>query len=403
MPDSRYLLNPIIDDGLNHRKMAFITGPRQVGKTTLAKEIGKKNGTFSYWNWDDSETKKVWATQPKSLLEHTSHNSLIIFDEIHKDKRWRNTLKGLYDAFHESNLFVVTGSARLDTLKRGGDSLMGRQFTFRLHPYSVRELTGKPNTPDLLTKQIKSPTAKTSKAVNEAYELLTKFGGFPDPFHKQSERYRKMWSRGRLEKIVRQDLFDLTRVHDLSQFEVLALMIKERVGSLLSYHSISEDMQVNEVTIKQRLKDLECVYWHYLLPPLSKNVASAIKKAAKSYLWDWSEVADSPARLENMVVSHLLKAAHYWSDLGYGEFDLRFIRDKLQREVDLVLLKDNTPWLLVEIKSHQTALNKPLVHFRKNWPKALAVQLVDELDYYRYHKDADVSVISVRKFLAELV
>jgi len=383
--------------------MAFITGPRQVGKTTLAKQLGEKSGDFSYWNWDDSETKKIWSTKPKTLIESSTQNSLIIFDEIHKAKRWRNTLKGLYDGFHESNLFIVTGSARLDTLKRGGDSLMGRQFTFRLHPYSVRELTGKPKTPDQFIEFFKTPTAKTSKTVNEVYDWLTKFGGFPDPFHKQSERFQRMWSRGRLEKIVKQDLFDLTHVHDLSQFEVLALMIKERVGSLLSYRSIAEDIQLNEVTTKQRLQHLECVYWHYLVSPLAKNVVSAIKKAAKAYLWDWAEVPDPAARLENMVVSHLLKAAHFWSDLGYGEFDLRFIRDKQQREVDLVLLKDGSPWLLVEVKSRDTAPNKPLVHFRKNWPKALAVQLVDEANYYRYHKDADLHVVSVRNFLAELV
>ena len=258
--DFRYLRDPIVADCLNHKKMAFITGPRQVGKTTLAKQIGKKSGSFSYWNWDDSETKKLWSAQPKSLVESSSQNHLIILDEIHKDRRWRNTLKGLYDTFHENNLFIVTGSARLDTLKRGGDSLMGRQFTFRLHPYSIAELMGKSNTPDRFLELFKSPTAQTSKAVNQTYDLLTKFGGFPDPFHKQSERYRKMWSRGRLEKIVRQDLFDLTRVHNLSQLEVFALLVKERAGSLLSYHSIAEDMQVNEVSVKQWLKQLECVY-----------------------------------------------------------------------------------------------------------------------------------------------
>lgn len=403
MIDSRYLLDPIIADCLGHKKMAFITGPRQVGKTTLAKQIGKQTGIFSYWNWDDSETKKIWFTQPKTLVEPSPQNSLIILDEIHKAKRWRNTLKGLYDGFHDVNLFIVTGSARLDTVKRAGDSLMGRQFTFRLHPYSVAELVGISNTPEQFIKLFKTPTAKTSKAVNEAYDLLTQFGGFPDPFHKQSERYRKMWSRGRLEKIVKQDLFDLTRVHDLSQFEVLALMIKERVGSLLSYHSIAGDMQVNEVSVKQRLKQLECVYWHYLVPPLSKNVVNAIKKAAKSYLWDWAEVLNPAARLENMVVSHLLKAAHFWSDLGYGEFDLRFIRDKQQREVDLVLLKDGAPWMLIEIKSHRTDPNKPLIHFRKKWPQAFAVQLVDEKNYYRHHKDANLHVVSVQKFLADLV
>lgn len=402
MLGSRYLSAPIVSDCLDHGKMAFITGPRQVGKTTLAKQIGRRIGTFSYWNWDDSETKKTWATAPKSLVASSPQNSLVILDEIHKDKRWRNTLKGLYDAFYESNRFIVTGSARLDTLKRGGDSLMGRQFTFRLHPYSVAEVVGIANTPDQFLALFKTPTAKTGKAVNEAYDLLVRFGGFPDPFHKQSERYRKMWSRGRLEKIVKQDLFDLTRVHDLSQFEVLALMLKERVGSLSSYRSLSEDMQVNEVTIKQRLQHLECVYWHYLVQPLSKNVVNAIKKAAKSYLWDWAELVDPPTRYENMVVSHLLKAAHYWSDLGYGEFELRFIRDKQQREVDLVLLKERVPWLLVEIKSRNTAPNKALVHFRQNWPKAHAVQIVNEPNYYRHHKDANLHVVSVQNFLALL-
>lgn len=403
MKNERYLVQPIIVDCLNHKKMAFITGPRQVGKTTLANQIGANIGPFSYWNWDDSETKKTWLTRPKELVRSAPQNGLVILDEIHKAKRWRNTLKGLFDTFHEDNLFIVTGSAKLDTLKRGGDSLMGRQFTFRLHPLSVSELAGKANSPDEFLNLFASPTAKTGKAVNEAYELLAKFGGFPDPFLKQSERYRKMWSRGRLEKIVKQDLFDLTRIQDLAQLEVLALMVKGRVGGLLSYRSVAEDLQTNEVSIKQWLKQLECVYWHYTLPPLAKGVANAIKKAAKLYLWDWVESENPAAKLENMIVSHLCKAAHYWSDLGYGEFDLRFIRDKQKREVDLVLIKDRAPWMLIEIKSRDTAPNPPLVHFRKKWPAALAVQLVDEANYYRYHRDADLHVISTRNFLAHLV
>jgi uncharacterized protein len=313
-------------------KMAFIGGPRQVGKTTLALSLLAPNATErhpAYLNWDDPKI-------PPRLRrgELPVDESVVILDEIHKYARWRNLVKGLYDTERSSRRIVVTGSARLDHYRKGGDSLAGRYRYFRLHPFSLRELSGSPGI-----------------SAGERLALLLKFGGFPEPLFGQSERKLRIWQRERMTRVVREDLRDLERVKEVSLVEQLADVLPEKVGSPLSIASLREDLQVDHKTVERWLSILENLYVCFRIAPFGAKRIRAVKKAQKLYLWDWSMVPEPGPRLENLVASQLLKYCHWLEDVEGRRMELRYLRDTDGREVDFVVIRDRKPVFAVECKT----------------------------------------------------
>ncbi len=404
METPRYLEFPIRKDCLGDHKMAFISGPRQVGKTTMALHLAKKFSSHLYCNWDDFDFRKKWAKSPSRIMSSLSEKGCLILDEIHKAPHWKNAIKGLYDLHHKQNYIIVTGSAKLDTYKRGGDSLMGRYFHFRLHPYSLGELHSpqKIKTPHSLKVILKNPNVHSEKNLINLQQNLIRYSGFPQPYGKQTTRHLLMWQKSRLDQIVHEDLRDLTRIQELSQIDLLIALLPERVGSLLSLKSLAEDLEVSQPTIKTWLGQLEKVFFHYSIRPFSKNQARAIKKTPKIYLWDWSLLKNQGKLLENFTSSHLLKAIDYWNQLGYGNFSLHYYQDKEKREVDFILNKDNMPWLALEVKNSELEPASNLKYFIKKWPSIIGVQLIEKPNFYRYYKNERIHVISMANFLAEL-
>ncbi len=146
----RRIYDSLIENHIkNETEMLFISGPRQVGKTTSSKSLEEFCKHFTYLNWDNEDHRNILLQGPKTVFEHycRSQNQLstqsvmtkpiIIFDEIHKRPKWKTYLKGFFDTYGKDVRIVVTGSARLDLYKKGGDSLMGRYFHYRMHPLSV--------------------------------------------------------------------------------------------------------------------------------------------------------------------------------------------------------------------------------------------------------------------------
>lgn len=397
----RYLVDPVFHDALGAGKMAFISGPRQVGKTTLALQIARKYPDKIYRNWDDVSFRRQWVKEPSSIPTAGPAGACLILDEVHKAKGWKQTLKGIYDVNKELCPIIVTGSAKLDVFRKGGESLLGRYFHFRLHPYSLGEIEGtsRPSPKDLLA-YLKNPSAHTAKSALTVQDCLLKFGGFPDPFEAQSERHWRMWSRGKLDKMIREDLRDLSRVLELSRLEMLAALLPDRVGSPLSMKSLAEDLEVSQPTIKHWLKYLEIAFYHFTVTPFSRNMARAVKKEGKIYLWDWSELKEPGAKQENFVAGALLKAVDYWNDLGYGAFSLHLFRDKEKREVDFVITEKQKPWLLVEVKSGREEIHPALAYLSRKWPQAVCVQLVSRPDFYRLVHG--IHLISLPNFLQHL-
>jgi predicted AAA+ superfamily ATPase len=326
-----------ISEDLKER-MVLIGGPRQVGKTTLARQFLTRDE--QYFSWDDLEQRAI-------LKKHQIDQSLntVVLDEIHKYARWRTLLKGLYDKNKGKLRIIVTGSARLDHFRKGGDSLFGRYFYFRLHPFSLGEVD----------RQYKA----------ETLSKLEVFGGFPEPYLKAEDVFLRRWQRERRSKVVNQDLSDLAAIKEISLVELLADMLPSKVGSPLSIKSIQEDLEVSPNTVSAWIQLLEQVYYCYRIVPFGAPKVRAVKKANKLYLWDWSEIEDVAARRENLLASHLLKFCHWKEDVEGHKMELRYLRDVVGHEIDFVVLKNKKPIFAVEAKSGDTSVSKSIKYFRE--------------------------------------
>lgn len=341
----RYLKDQIQSD--LKKKMVFLGGPRQVGKTTLAKSLLFEDEF--YLNWD------IPAHREKILKRELPPSSgILVLDEIHKYRSWRNYLKGLFDEKKGFYQILATGSARLDYYRYGGDSLQGRYHYLRLHPLSVAELK--------LQSQ-------------EEIENLFKVGGFPEPYFSQSEVEAKRWSQEYRTRLVEEEITTLENIHDLGQLELLMIRLPELVGSPLSINSLREDLQLNHKTVSRWLNILERLYALFRLSPFGSPKIKAVKKEQKHYHYDWTLIADEGFRFENMVACHLLKWTHYLLDTQGRQMELRYFRDVTRREVDFVVLEDRKPVYFIECKLNDVAVDPSLIYLKKHFPKTEAFQI----------------------------
>jgi predicted AAA+ superfamily ATPase len=399
----RYLTEPINALALKRHKIVFVSGPRQVGKTSLSKTFLDERGNGAYWNWDSLDFKRLWAKSPASIVAalNRTPTPVVIVDEMHKSKRWKGALKGVYDTVPFKVDFIVTGSARLDTFRRGSDSLLGRYLPFRLHPFSLRELLAAKGsyvapTPDGFLESIRKGefNADSKKAERELNRLNT-FGGFPEPLFSADPDFLRTWRQTRLEAIVREDLRDLTRLPELDQVQLLAALLPERAGSQLSRAALREDLQVAHTTISRWLKYLEAVYYFYEIRPYSTSIKRSLLREGKLYLWDWSEVVDDGHRFENIVAGHLLKACHFWTDAGKGLFELRYLRNKEGYEIDFLITRDRKPWLPVEVKLSDTSLSDSWRVFLPQMKCKIALQLVATPKINTVTRQGDTTIYTV--------
>jgi predicted AAA+ superfamily ATPase len=371
----RYLEAPIVE--ALRRRMVFIGGPRQVGKTTLALSLLGADADEThpaYFNWDDPR-----SAARLRRLELPPGEKVIVLDEIHKYARWRNLVKGIFDSERSRRRILVTGSARLDHYRKGGDSLVGRYRYFRLHPFSLSEVSPSPTTGDL--------------------EALMRFGGFPEPFLLQDDREHRLWQRERIARVVRGDLRDLEQVREISLVERLVDMLPERVGSPLSIKSLREDLEVDHKTVERWVTILENLYLCFRISPFGAPRVRAVKKERKLYLWDWSMAPEGGARFENLVASQLLKYCHFVEDTEGHAMELRFLRDTDKREVDFVVVKDRRPLFAVECKTGEHGVSPAVRYFaeRTTIPRFYQVHLGD-----RRYETGPVSVLPFRVLCQEL-
>lgn len=400
---------------LGPQKMAFIVGPRQTGKTTLARNFIKERTEGSYYNWDQREFRKTWVQSPQDLVNSFNNadgiTPLLVLDEIHKSKLWKRTLKGMYDTMESRVDIVVTGSARLDTYKKGSDSLLGRYFLFHLHPLTLAEISNQSSNslsekdPTKILEQLTSNSSTKSSENAEALISLLKFGGFPEPFFSQSERRANAWRRMRLQQLVREDLRDLTRLAEMGNIELLMALLPERAGSQLSRSSLREDLEVAHTTVTRWLQYLSAIFYHFEIKPYYKGIKRSIKKEGKLYLWDYAEVPDRGHRFENLIAQHLLKACDYWTDSGYGEFSLNYLRNANGAEIDFIITKNKKPWLPVEVKLNDTTPSEHWKTFLPSLSCKFGIQVVLDKEHFSVHKinDHKVYVMNAERFLRHLI
>lgn len=353
-------------------KFILLCGPRQVGKTTLAKYWLSEQTHGLYLNWDNVQDRSVLLEM--SFLHQQPFPEALVLDEVHKYIRWKSWLKGLYDKEAQRLQAIVTGSARLDIYQKGGDSLLGRYELLHLHPLSIGELThGQLIPPPSDWLKLEPRTPDTS-----LWPQLAQRSGFPEPFYKDNALQHRRWSNRRRELLIQQDLRELSQIKMLSMVSHLALLLPRHVGSTLSVNSLREELQVSFDSIQLWLKSLEHLYYCFRIAPYSKKIAKSLRKEHKLYLWDWSVINDPGARFENMVASHLLKAIHSWNDVGYGQFELMYWRDTTKREVDFVILNDHQPIALIECKRSQQVLSPALLYLGEHLNKIPQIQLIEE-------------------------
>ncbi len=312
-----------------------------MGKTTVALELlsGDEHHP-GYLNWDYAPDKKLLL---KGGLP--ANQSLIVLDEIHKYKSWRNFVKGLYDKNKSQISFLITGSARLDYYRKGGDSLQGRYHYHRLHPFSLFEISPNPSSTDL--------------------KDLLEFGGFPEPFLAQSKRHWRRWQNERLTRVIHEDLNSLEQVKEISQLDLLAVLLQDKVASLLSINSLREDLSASHEAVDRWVTILENLYYCFRIKPYGPKFIKAIKKDRKLYLWDWSLCDDLGSRFENLVASNLLKFCHYHTDTNGHDMELNFLRDDRKREINFIVTKNKRPLFAVECKEGDKNLSKNLAYFAK--------------------------------------
>lgn len=361
------------------RKMVFVSGPRQVGKTTLAKSVMGQFAGAQYLNWDVPLDRRIMIEQSWS-----ARAKLVVLDEVHKMRKWKAYLKGVFDGRVAGQAILVTGSARMDAFRQAGASLAGRYFALRLHPVSVREWCD-----------------ASGATADASLERLLERGGFPEPFLAGEAADAERWRNAYLEGLVREDVLEFSRIHEVRAMRLFVDVLRERVGAPLSLASIARDLQVSPTTLAKYLDILEALYIVFAVRPFHRNITRAILKEPKVYFFDTGLVrAGEAARFENACATMLLKHAHYLLDVKGRRIVLHYVRDKSGREVDFVLCEDGTPVQLAECKVSDPALAPLLPALAERFPRAAAVQLVRDLRQPEQH--GRVAVEPAARWLAAL-
>jgi len=390
MAEQRYLTKYVLEDLTD--KMVFIGGPRLVGKTTLAQDLVSNHFQHSgYYNWDNRQDRRniMQSNWPGDA-------ELIILDEIHKYKKWKSLVKGEYDKLKDKYSFLITGSARLDLYRKGGDSMLGRYHYYRLHPFTMAEVIGRKLVPDVL-KEIPI----RSQNNQELFLSLDKFGGFPEPFLKQNTRILRRWHSEKIDRLFREDIRDIEQIRDVVNMQLLGDMLPDRAGSLLSLNSLRKDLEVSHRAVSNWMNILETFYYCFRIYPYKAKNFRSLKKEAKLYLWDWSEIDHEPARFENCIASHLLKLVHFLQDWEGYRAQLYYLRSIEKKEVDFLVTIDKIPWFTVEAKINEVNASPHLFYFRDKLNIPFSYQVVKQNGVDSFTKG--VRIVSANKFLAGLV
>ena len=351
----RYLDDRVRQD--LQKKMVVLTGPRQVGKTTLSQQLLTEFPGGQYLNFDVAAHREIIQNQ-----NWRQSAPLLVFDEIHKMPDWKSWLKGVYDGRSPGQTMLITGSARMDTFRQAGESLAGRYFRLRLHPLSVREwCDAYPVLPQV------------------ALTHLLSRGGFPEPALADKDAEAQRWRNGYFTDLVREDVLEFSRLKEVNAMRLFAEMLRSRVGSPLSLASMSRDLQLSSITLKKYLDILEALFIVFVVRPWHRNIARATLQAPKVYFYDTGLVqGDEGLKFENLVACHLLKNVQWQQDTRGADIGLHYIRTKDDSEVDFCVSEGNTLTHLLECKLADTKPHRALTKFSEQWPKAQAVQLVRE-------------------------
>ena len=389
------------------KQMVFLSGPRQTGKTTFARDAAQSFANSLYFNWDVISHKRQLVENPYFFTELTRKDAsqpLIIFDEIHKYSDWKNYLKGVYDGYSSGYKFLVSGSGRLDLYQKNGDSLAGRYFHMHLFPFTMAELS---KTRRKFPAFARSPLAdfdlNNSSATAGLLETLLQISGFPEPFVKGKTEFWTRWSSNYLKQVVMEDIRNLADLKKTDTVELLFSLLPSRVGSPVSINNLAADLRSNFDSVDRWLSLFDSFFLTFRISPWSARIARSILKEKKTYLYDYPEIPDPSARFENLIAVELKRAVTTWTELGYGRFSLHYLRNKEKEEVDFLIADGNTPFLIAEVKLSDDSVSPALVKFQ-NMLGVPAVQLVGKKGIFKYKENGKnrILVVSAHNWLSSL-
>jgi len=382
------------------KSMLFLAGPRQAGKTTLAKIIAESFTNKLYFNWDIPQDRKRFFENPsffEQVERHDDSAPLIIFDEIHKYRDWKNYLKGAYDAFKGKYSFLVSGSGRLDLYQKGSDSLAGRYFLFHLWPFTVAELGSANASFDAFYRDPLQLNMERHAELRKLWSRLSQLSGFPEPYLSGKETTYRRWSHTYAQQLIREDIRDMTDIKSIRDMETLYMLLPTKIGSPLSVPSLARDLKVSYNSVQSWLSVFERYFLLFSIYPWTQKISRAIQKERKVYLWDSPRIQDEAARLENMVALELYRAVTAWNDMGYGAFSLHFIKNKEQQEVDFLVARDRKPFLLVEAKLSDDQPTAALRKFQAQL-SVPAVQLISDAKTFKKVSNAPHAILIAPAF-----
>jgi len=395
------------------RRMSFITGPRQVGKTTLVQMHLKriKQGNL-YYNWDTITTKRKFSENPLFFLENI-HEAVpapdelaiphywVVLDEFHKYRDWKGLLKGYYDELGHFIRFIICGSARLDFFRKSGESLIGRYFLFKMYPMGPWDVlnTGIFNYNSAWIPGKKIPFVKPHAGFRETVSQLISLTGFPEPFFNGRKEYYRRWQNAHISLLTGEEVRDLSKISDIDRIQLLASLLPERVGAPLSINSLADTLKCAHATVKNWLQALSLVYLIFFIPPYASSLARSIKKEQKIYFWDWGIHKNEGKRFENFMAVQIIKAISAWNEWGLGKFSPYYIRTKDGRETDFLIVNEGKPALLIETKTSNVHLDRNLIYFKEKTGAPLAFQVVMNSDELLTQKAPSVFIMDVNRFL----
>lgn len=381
----RTYYSQVWDELSSDKSMIFVSGPRQAGKTTLAKQIARNCANTVYFNWDIASHRVRFFDNPdffKEVERKDSSRPFIVFDEIHKHKDWKNYLKGVADDCRDQYRFLVSGSGRLDTFQKGGDSLAGRYSQFHLWPFTYAELEGQGTTIDDFLKNPIAVWNRFSTGSEDTWKNLERFSGFPEPFLAGRRIGYQRWTNIYSKQLIREDIRNFSALQSVADVETLYMLLPGKVGNPLSIPSLANDLKVSYNSIRNWLRLFETFYLSFALSPWTDKISRSIRKERKLYIWDTPRIEDAAARFENMVALELYRAVTLWNDIGYGEFALHYIKNKERQEVDFLIANRRKPFLLIEAKINSDKPSPTLLKFQSKL-HIPTVQLTATGDRYR--------------------
>lgn len=385
------------------KAMVLVAGPRQCGKTTVAKAIAASFANRLYCNWDIDADRARLINDPTfftAMPRRDPTPPMVVFDELHKYSDWKNYLKGVYDEFGGAYQFLVTGSGRLDLFQAGGDSLAGRYLAFQLWPFTLGELAAgqgvaADDLEDAVARFLADPLKVNLDDLSwkqQVWKTLEQCSGFPEPFLAGTKRTWRRWSQTYTRALVREDVRELADVRRVADLETLFALLPGRVGSPLSLPALATDLKVAYTTVQAWLGLFERFYLTFSMPTWTDRLARAIHKERKTYLFDPARIEQPGIRFENLVALELARATSAWTAWGLGDFSVHFVRTKDGLEVDFLVARDRQPLFLVEAKLSDTTPAKALLAIQRQL-RVPAIQVVAQAATYSLHRNEDQTIL----------